>query len=609
MAEEIDYKVKIDTSDATNSINNLNNSVQNVGKSSSALDGIGSKLSGIKGPVGAAVQSVQGFGKALLVLAANPVVLTITAIVTAVTALVKAFTSTKEGGEKVKQLMAGLGAVMDVLRDTLLKVGNVLMSIFENPQQAIMDFADLIKTNITNRFEGLLELLPQLGKAINLLFEGEFKEAGKVATNAVSKVALGVEDVTGKLSNMADGIKAIVKEASSEAKIAANIEKSLQRIADAERNLGVERAKQNKDLAAARLQMEDENATLQERIEALKKVGGAEEQLAQKELKLAQQKANAIKARNALSDSSKEQLQEEADAQARVYELEAQSLMRQRKTSKAIESLTKEDAAKKKEQLKEQEEALKAAAEAEKARLEELQKKNEDAINQKIDAQKIEAYNTIQNEKDLQEALFQLEVDRTNALIESRKLAGLAVNDLEVKNAQALAEHRLTIEKQAIADREEMEKKAGEARIAIAQSVTGALTTLSGIVGEQTAAGKTLAVASAIIDTYMGANKALAAGAGTPVGYINAATIIATGLANVRKITSVPVPGSSDTASATPIGPSVSIVGGSADPSAQIARSLAQQNQKPIKAYAVATDMSTQQALDRRIQQNATFPG
>jgi hypothetical protein len=144
---------------------------------------------------------------------------------------------------------------------------------------------------------------------------------------------------------------------------------------------------------------------------------------------------------------------------------------------------------------------------------------------------------------------------------------------------------------------------------ALASAVTGALTSIASAVGEETAAGKTLAVASAIIDTYMGANKALAAGAGTPIGYINMAAILATGFANVRKMVSTPVPGATDTSSSAPSGPSVSIVGGSADPSAQIARSLAQQNQKPIKAYAVATDMSTQQALDRRIQQNATFPG
>ena len=144
---------------------------------------------------------------------------------------------------------------------------------------------------------------------------------------------------------------------------------------------------------------------------------------------------------------------------------------------------------------------------------------------------------------------------------------------------------------------------------ALASAVTGALTSIASAVGEETAAGKTLAVASAIIDTYMGATKALAAGAGTPAGYINMAAILATGFANVRKMVATPVPGASDTSSSAPSGPSVSIVGGSADPSAQIARSLAQQNQKPIKAYAVATDMSTQQALDRRIQQNATFPG
>jgi chromosome segregation ATPase len=144
---------------------------------------------------------------------------------------------------------------------------------------------------------------------------------------------------------------------------------------------------------------------------------------------------------------------------------------------------------------------------------------------------------------------------------------------------------------------------------ALASAVTGALQSIASAVGEETAAGKTLAVASAIIDTYMGANKALAAGAGTPIGYINMAAILATGFANVRRMVATPVPGATDTSSSAPSGPSVSIVGGSADPSAQLAKSLASQQQKPIKAYTVATDMSTQQALDRRIQQNATFPG
>jgi hypothetical protein len=74
------------------------------------------------------------------------------------------------------------------------------------------------------------------------------------------------------------------------------------------------------------------------------------------------------------------------------------------------------------------------------------------------------------------------------------------------------------------------------------QSISGAFKSLASIAGEETATGKALAIASTIMDTYMGATKALAKGAGTPAGYINAAAIIATGLANLRTITAVQVP-------------------------------------------------------------------
>ena len=143
----------------------------------------------------------------------------------------------------------------------------------------------------------------------------------------------------------------------------------------------------------------------------------------------------------------------------------------------------------------------------------------------------------------------------------------------------------------------------------LANAITGALSAIASAVGEESAVGKSLAIATAIIDTYMGATKALAAGAGTPAGYINAGAIITAGFANIKKMAQTQIPGSSDSASAPSMGPSVSIIGGSADPSAQLARQMAQQNQRPIKTYAVGTDMSSQQALDRRIQQNATFPG
>jgi hypothetical protein len=255
----------------------------------------------------------------------------------------------------------------------------------------------------------------------------------------------------------------------------------------------------------------------------------------------------------------------------------------------------------------------KIALDAEKKRQDELKAFQDKAaqdeqkfIDDAFALEQLKATQTIQNEKDLQAALQQLEIDRLNNQIQSRKDYGQSTTDLEL----TLANKRIDIAKNEEAQKKDLAQKEFDTKMALYDATSNALGAIGNAIGEETAAAKGLAIAGAIIDTYAGATKALSAGAGTPIGYINAAAIIATGFANVRKMTATPIPGANDTSSAAPsMGPSVSIVGGSADPSAQLAKSLASQQQKPIKAYTVATDMSTQQALDRRIQQNATFPG
>lgn len=606
MAEQINYNVNINTNDAVQSVNNLNSSLEGVGTSAQKASGIGDKLAGIKGPVGQAVQAVQGFGKSLMVLAANPVMLTITAITAALALLYKAFTSTDEGGEKVDQIMAGLSAVMNVFRDVLVKVAKILISIFEDPQKALSDFAGMLKENIINRFEGLLELLPALGKAIGLLFSGEFSEAGKVAVNAVAKATLGVEDMTGKLDAAGKAIGKVMDQAQREAKIAANIAKQFAKIEDAERSLGVQRAKQNKELAAARLMMEDENATLEERIKALQQVGTAEDSLLTKEMAIAKQKLALINQRNALSDISDEMAQESADAQSKVYELEAQSILRKRKLTKSIDALNKEDAAKRKQDAKDLLDAAKAATDEEIAFRQRAADGEEKFINEQYAKEQLRITKTISDEKDKQKALEQLELDRLANMIQAKRDAGQSTTDLELQ----LAQKEIAIKKETADATKKIDDAKQANTLALLDATSNALATFSQLAGEDTAMGKSLAVASAIISTYTGANKALAAGAATPpLGYINAAAIIATGLMNVKKILSVKVPGASDSGQSVPSGPSVSIIGGTADPSAQMSASLNRSLNKPAKAYVVGNDMSSQQALDRRIQTNATFPG
>lgn len=607
MAEEINYNVKVNTNDATKNLNSLQSSMEGVIGEGGKIDGITQKFSAMPGALGQASSAMSGLGKQMWALVANPIGAVIAAIVAGITLLYKAFTSTNEGADKLDQGLAGLSAAFEVVMNAIAKVAENLIGMFENPQKALSDFADMLKENITNRFEGLLELLPQLGKAISLLFEGEFSEAGKVATDAVGKVALGVEDITDKVSAGIDAINQLGAEALVAANKAAKIEKILQGVEDGERALRVERSKQAKQLATARLQMEDDTATFESRIEALKKVSDSEEELAAKELKLAQAKANAISARNKLTDASDEALSKEAEAIARVNDLEAESIMRKRKVVKAIESLNNQKTASEKDAAKAVEDALKATAQAEKEALDNRIKLAEDGINAEQDAKKLLALKTIEDQKALNAELERIETERTQKMIDSKKAFQLSTTELEIKAAQDAANKKFDIEKENAEKEKDLAKKNFDAKIAIYEATSNALSALTQLVGEQTAMGKALAVASTIIDTYTGATKALAQGG--VLGYIGMAAVLATGFANVRKIVSTEIPGQSASGGAPSMGPSVSIIGGTADPSAQMAASLNKNMNKPAKAYVVGNDMSSQQALDRRIQTNATFPG
>ena len=610
MAEEINYNVKVNTNDATKNLNGLQSSMEGVIGEGGKIEGVAQKFGSLPGPIGNAANAMGGLGKQMWALVANPIGAVIAALVGAITLLYKAFTSTNEGADKLDQGLAGLGAAFEVIMNAVAKVAEGLIGLFENPQKALSDFADMLKENITNRFEGLMELLPALGKAISLLFEGEFSEAGKVATDAVGKVALGVEDITDKVSAGIDAINKLGAEAVAAANQAAKIEKILQGVEDGERALRIERSKQAKQLATARLQMEDDTATFESRIEALKKVADSEEQLAAKELKLAKAKANAISARNKLSDASDEALSKEAEAIARVNDLEAESIMRKRKVVKSIESLNNQKTASEKEAAKAVEDALKATEQANKEALDNRIKLAEEGINAEQDAKKLLALKTIEDQKELNAELERIETERTMKMIDSKKSFQLSTTDLEIKAAQDLANKKFDIAKENAEKQKDLDKKTFDAKMAIMDATANALATFSQLAGEETAMGKALSVASAIIATYSGANKALEAGAATPpLGYINAAAIIATGLINVKKILSVKVPGQSEAGQSVPSGPSVSIIGGTADPSAQMSASLNRSLNKPAKAYVVGNDMSSQQALDRRIQTNATFPG
>jgi hypothetical protein len=113
---------------------------------------------------------------------------------------------------------------------------------------------------------------------------------------------------------------------------------------------------------------------------------------------------------------------------------------------------------------------------------------------------------------------------------------GGATEELILPNNKVLDNYLKNNEarKKSDADIAAVQEENKEKNLAAASQLAGAL---SGLAGEN----KELAAASAIIDTYAGANKAFAQGGFA--GFATGAAIIAAGLANLKKIYDTDIPG------------------------------------------------------------------
>lgn len=142
------------------------------------------------------------------------------------------------------------------------------------------------------------------------------------------------------------------------------------------------------------------------------------------------------------------------------------------------------------------------------------------------------------------------------------------------------------------------------------QIISNALGSVANLVGRNTMAGKALSIVQATIDTYAGANKALAEYP-PPFGAIAAATVVAGGLANVASIidTEVPQYGDMGGISMPSVSTTVPVI-----PQAelQLPTRLDQTSLNTIqnvvsRAYVVESDISNTQSRIQRIQNAARF--
>ena len=129
-----------------------------------------------------------------------------------------------------------------------------------------------------------------------------------------------------------------------------------------------------------------------------------------------------------------------------------------------------------------------------------------------------------------------------------------------------------------------------------------AFSSLAGALGDLAGENKALAIAQATIDTFAGANKAFAQGG--VAGFVTGAAIIAGGLANVRKILAVDVPGGGgggSVPSATQQAPAPQMVSGA------FSLSGATPDFEPARAFVVSDDITNSQNKLANIRRRATI--
>lgn len=254
-----------------------------------------------------------------------------------------------------------------------------------------------------------------------------------------------------------------------------------------------------------------------------------------------------------------------------------------------------------------------------------------------IEAQRQREFNILQQEAETLEAsnaLKDFDFEQDIIRNEQRILTLTAQRDIELASFELTEQKKYEITKKygdqiGAIDKQNVEiaKLAARQKAEAAGAYGNALSALASLIGEQSEEGKAFAAAGALINTFsaIAGQLAIFSGQGAPPipGFAIAQAIAtgAVGFAQVAKIlavnTSSPSPDTStSTVSAGPrfnlisptaqsVPPNFNTIGTSS--TSQAAQVMASNSMQPVKAYVVANDVTSAQALNRNIVKSATL--
>tara|TARA_R100001015_G_C4616734_1_gene172934 strand:+ start:152 stop:1711 length:1560 start_codon:yes stop_codon:yes gene_type:complete len=411
-------------------------------------------------------------------------------------------------------------------------------SLFEDPGTKIRELATTIKEGLVDRFNEFVEVLGLAGKALGQLVTGEFSAAFDTIKEAGRESVDVLTGVDGSIEKIKETVKTAKDAIVDYTKSTIDQAKSITETNKAAEKAAVEFAKLNAQY------LKDAEVQRQIRDDETKTF------------------AQRIKANEDLNTVLEKQ-----------QKLQREQLAKQEKAAQLAFDINKSDA------------NYIALQEAKVAVLE-----LEETITGQLSEQKT---NQVALDKEL------LEGQRATIL------EGMSDKEAEMEQLRQDYEEKKKLAIKSGMDTTDIDKKFAKQKADIARTqVNEQLEAFSGLAGAlQGLAGesKALAIAQAVIDTYVGANKAFAMGG--PVGFVTGAAVIAGGLANVKKIMEQDVggndgPGPGPDIQAEPPAPEMMSgrfeLGGAIEP-------------EPVQAYVVSDDVTNNQDKLAAIRRRATI--
>jgi DNA repair exonuclease SbcCD ATPase subunit len=629
-------QLNAERSKAKKNVDELTKKNKDLEGATSMLDrATGGLISGFKGMKSAVGGAIKSLGKMKVALLASGIGL----IVVTLGALVAAFKRSEEGQNKFAKLMGVIGAVTNQLMDGLATFGEAIINAVTKPKEAWNSFVEamiqgygFIKAQVLDRLIGTFMIAQGKvekailnmriawkkfwgnDKAVKSLTEQLNKVEEKIQEGA-KKIAGANNEIADSYNNAKNSIKGVIDETIREGQIAADIADQRAKADKIERKLIVERAEATRKVNELREKAaRREDFSSEQRIEFLKEAGRVEEEIVNKQIDAARIRLEQKQRENALGKTTKEDLDEVANLEAKLINLEGKRLRKQKAISAEITTNIREEKREKEQAIKEftdkyvylpgmgfvsreSWEKMKADGKAVEDKLKEFEIRRED-----------EAAETELQKLQLEEQRTMAELDRLNAT-EDQKLA--------VK--KFYSDKYLEIDAKNKKQEENLDKQVAAAKLATAGQV---FALVGQIAKKGSKVGKIAAIGQTVISGIQAVQNAYSTAQLSPITAINPGyplqqAIIAGAFsaAQLAKLIATnpespavagglrPTEGGGN----QPAVPQFNIVGQGG--SSQLATALADQEQPPVQAYVVSQDVTTAQSLENNIISGATLGG